>query len=64
MGTSLIRTPPLQDPTVALRLGTYGDPRGLGVSYERSTPAGHVDLRAAGGMVHSTFTDAGWVWST
>jgi len=26
------------DPTVALRLGIYGDHRGLGVSYERGTP--------------------------
>ena len=25
-GTSLIRPPPPQDPTVALSLGTYGDP--------------------------------------
>ena len=30
--------PPPQDPTVALCLGTYGDPRGVGVSYERGTP--------------------------
>ena len=33
-------TPPPEDPTVALCLGTYGDPLGVGVSYERSTPAG------------------------
>ena len=39
-GTSLIRTPPPEDPTVALCLGTCGDPRGVGVSYERGTPAG------------------------
>ena len=26
------------DSTVALRLGTYGDPRGVGVAYERGTP--------------------------
>ena len=26
------------DPTLALCLGTYGDPRGVGVSYERGTP--------------------------
>ena len=26
-------------PTVALCLGTYGDPRGVGVSYEQSAPA-------------------------
>ena len=25
---------------MALCLGTYGDPRGVGVSYERSTPVG------------------------
>ena len=36
--TSLIRTIPFVDPTVALSLGTYGDPRGVGVSYERGTP--------------------------
>jgi len=30
--------PPSQDPTVALCLGNYGDPRGVGVSYERGTP--------------------------
>ena len=28
----------LQDPTVALCLGTYGVPKGVGVSYERETP--------------------------
>ena len=39
-GTSLIRsTPPVQDPTVSLCLGTYGEPTGLGVSYEQGTPA-------------------------
>ena len=32
--------PPRLDPTVALRLGTYGGPRGGGVSYERGTPVG------------------------
>ena len=26
------------DPDVAPCLGTYGDPRGVGVSYERGTP--------------------------
>ena len=36
-GTSLIRNTPTWDPTVALCLGTYGDPRGVGVSYERGT---------------------------
>ena len=29
-------SPPL-DPTVGLRLGPYGGPRGVGVSYERGT---------------------------
>ena len=29
---------PPRDTTVALFLGTYGDPRGLGVSYGRGTP--------------------------
>ena len=38
-GTSLIRTPTQWDPEVALCLGTYGDPMGVGVSYERGTPA-------------------------
>ena len=39
-GTSPIRTPPPPwDATVALCLGTYGDPRGLGVSYQRGTLA-------------------------
>ena len=27
-------------PTVVLCLGTYGDPRGVGVSHERGTPVG------------------------
>ena len=31
-------TPPPWDPTVAPCLGTYTDPRGMGVSYERGTP--------------------------
>ena len=31
--------PPPWDPTVVLCLGTYGDPRGVGVSYERGIPA-------------------------
>ena len=35
------KTPtPQQVPTVALFLGTYGDPGGVGVSYKRSTPVG------------------------
>ena len=36
--------PPPYDPTVALCLGTYGDPMGVGLSYERGTPEerGHV----------------------
>ena len=29
-----------EDSTVALCLGTYGDPIGVGVSYERGTPVG------------------------
>ena len=32
------RTPPPQDPTVALHLGTCGFSRGVGVSPERGTP--------------------------
>ena len=30
--------PPPKDPTGGLCPGTYGDPRGVGVSYERGTP--------------------------
>ena len=37
-GTSLIRTSPPFNPTVVLCLGPYGDPVGVGVSYERGTP--------------------------
>ena len=33
-------TPPPQDPAVAVCLGACGDPRGVGVSYERGTPVG------------------------
>ena len=53
--------PPLQDPTVALCLGTYGGPNGAGVSYERVTPVAareggggcqkHLSTRAGGGEV-------------
>ena len=35
-------SPPPQGLTVALRLGTYGDPREVGVSYERGTPVGQT----------------------
>jgi hypothetical protein len=35
-GTLLTRNPLPYDPTVALRLGMHGDPRGLGVFYERT----------------------------
>ena len=38
MGTLLLRNSPTQDPTVELYLGSYGGPRGVGVSYERGTP--------------------------
>jgi hypothetical protein len=31
---------PPQDPTVALRLGPYGGPKGWAVSHERGTPVG------------------------
>ena len=34
------KNPPRVNPTVALCLGTYGDPGGVGVSYERGTPVG------------------------
>ena len=36
-GTSLKRNTLPQDPTVALCLETYDNPRGVGVSYERGT---------------------------
>ena len=39
-GTSLTRNTPPYDPTVALFLGTYRGPRGVGVSHERGTPVG------------------------
>jgi len=56
-GTSLIRNTPPYDPTVALCLGTYGDLRGVGVSYERGTPVahtrcGHLHVRA-GHIMHA-----------
>jgi len=35
-------TSPRKEPTVALRLGTYGVPMGVGVSYERGTPVGRA----------------------
>ena len=41
--------PPPLDPEVALCLGTYGDPRGVGVSYERGTPVKH----RVSGRVHA-----------
>ena len=44
-----IRTPPPLDHTAALRLGTYGDPRGVGVSCERGTPL----LREAAACMHA-----------
>ena len=39
-GTSLIRNSAPQVPTIGLCLGSYGDPRGLGVSHERGSPVG------------------------
>ena len=36
-GTSLISKGPSVGPTVAICLGTYGDPWGVGVSYKRGT---------------------------
>ena len=39
-GTSLKRPTPPVRPTMALCLGTSGDPRGGGGSYERGTPVG------------------------
>ena len=50
MGTSLIRPPPSWDPTGALCLGTYGDPRGVAVSYERGTPVHLQSLRIGSGF--------------
>ena len=37
-GTSLIRNSSTRRTIIALCLGTYGDPMGVGVSYERGTP--------------------------
>ena len=37
-GTSLIRNQPPQDPSEGLCLKPYGNPRGMGVSYERGVP--------------------------
>ena len=38
---------PPSDPEVALCLGTYGDPMGVGVPYEPGTSVGEVDERVA-----------------
>ena len=48
-GTSLVRTPPPQDPSVALCLGIYRDPMGVGVSYERGTPVLSLGRARLGG---------------
>ena len=37
-GTSLIRNTPPVGPSIALCIGTYGDPRGVGVSHARDAP--------------------------
>ena len=37
-GSSPISNTSLQDPAVALCLGTYGDPGGVGVSHGQGTP--------------------------
>ena len=53
-----MRTPPPQDPTEALCLGTYGVPWGAGVSYERATPVGRVtccDASRKGGSYEMCF---------
>ena len=54
-----------QDPTVALCVGTYGGPMGVGVSYERGTPLakwkGHQDAhvhRVSRGHGQVTLFDA------
>ena len=41
---------PPSDPTVAPCLGTYDDPRGVGVSFERSTPV--PGLLSAGRVIY------------
>jgi hypothetical protein len=46
-----MRNIPPVDPAVALCLGTYGDPRGVSVSYERGTP---VRMHRAPSLVRST----------
>ena len=46
-----IRPPPSLDPTVALYLGHWGDPMGVGVSHERGTPGMGRDVT----LSHVTF---------
>ena len=45
--------PPPEDPSVALCLGNFGDPRGVGVFYERGTLVPHF------GLVLEPFRDDG-----
>ena len=45
--------PPLQDRTAARCLRTYGDFRGVGVSYERGTPVALFYFRPRGALVNS-----------
>ena len=59
---SLIRTPPSNDPSVGLCLGTYGGPRGMGVSYEGGKPAngqGLTSERSATSMIASLISGFG-----
>ena len=51
--TSLRRTPPLHNPTVAVCPGTFGDPRGVGVYYDRGTHVRSVYTRARCEKLHS-----------
>ena len=46
-----LKMPLPQEPTVALCLGTYGDSRGVGVSYERGTPVVRLQSQRMGGVV-------------
>ena len=53
-GSSLIRSTPPVGPCSSLMPRTYGDPSGVGVSYERGTPAGLTsDLQGWGSELTS-----------
>jgi len=45
------KTPPPKDPTVGLCLGSYGGPRGSGVSYGRGTPVSPAETQPRRGGI-------------